>query len=278
MSAIVAAAIDRWRTSLLILFTGLLAGVLSYVNLPKESDPDIPVPFIYVGVPLEGASPEDTERLVVRPLETELRALEGVKELNCTALVGIGMCGIEFEVNFDQDQALIDVRDKVDNARRRFPAEVDEWTVQEFNASLSPVLAITLYGDAPERTLYALAKDLERELEALPTVLSADLSGAREEVWEIEIDPARLEGYDITYEEILAAVSGNNALITAGNLDTGTGRFQIKVPGLIENSGDLLDLPIRAEGDRVILLRDVSNIKRTFKNADGFARFNGHPA
>ncbi len=278
MSAIVAAAIDRWRTSLLILFTGLLAGVLSYVNLPKESDPDIPVPFIYVGVPLEGASPEDTERLVVRPLETELRALEGVKELNCTALVGIGMCVIEFEVNFDQDQALIDVRDKVDNARRRFPAEVDEWTVQEFNASLSPVLAITLYGDAPERTLYALAKDLERELEALPTVLSANLSGAREEVLEIEIDPARLEGYDITYEEILAAVSGNNALITAGNLDTGTGRFQIKVPGLIENSGDLLNLPIRAEGDRVILLRDVSNIKRTFKNADGFARFNGHPA
>ncbi len=278
MNRIVAAAIDRWRTSLLILFTGLLAGVLSYVNLPKESDPDIPVPFIFVGVPLEGASPEDTERLVVRPLETELRALEGVKELNCTALVGIGNCVIEFEVNFDQDQALIDVRDKVDNARRRFPAEVDEWTVQEFNQSLQPVLAITLYGDAPERTLYALAKDLERELETLPTVLNANLSGAREEVLEIEIDPARLEGYNITYEEILAAVSGNNTLITAGNLDTGTGRFQIKVPGLIENATDLLNLPIRANGDRLILLRDVSTIKRTFKNADSFARFNGQPA
>ena len=278
MSGIVAAAIDRWRTSLLVLFTGLLAGVLSYANLPKESDPDIPIPYIYVGVPLEGASPEDAERLVVRPLETELRALEGVKELNCAALVGIGMCVIEFEVNFDQDQALIDVRDKVDNARRRFPAEVDEWTVREFNASLQPVLAITLYGEAPERTLYALAKELERELEAQPTILNADLSGAREEVLEIEIDPARLEGYDITYEEILAAVSGNNKLITAGNLDTGTGRFQIKVPGLIENASDLLNLPIRAEGDRVILLRDISNIKRTFKNADSYARFDGKPA
>ncbi len=278
MSAIVAAAIDRWRTSLLILFTGLLAGLMSYINLPKESDPDIPVPFIYVGVPLEGASPEDAERLIVRPLETELRSLEGVKELNCNALVGMGMCVIEFEVNFDQNQALIDVRDKVDNARRRFPAEVDEWSVQEFNQSLAPVLAVTLYGDVPERTLYALARDLERELEAVPTILSANLAGAREEVLEIEVNPARLEGYDITYQEILAAVSGNNSLITAGNLDTGTGRFQIKVPGLIENADDLLNLPVRAEGDRVILLRDVSDVQRTFKNADGYARYNGEPA
>jgi multidrug efflux pump len=278
MSAIVAAAIDRWRTSLLILFTGLLAGLFSYINLPKESDPDIPVPYIYVGVPLEGASPEDTERLIIRPLETELRSLEGVKELNCAAQVGIGYCVIEFEVSFDQDQAIIDVRNKVDNARRRFPAEVDEWTVQEFNQSLQPVLAITLYGDAPERTLYALAKDLERELEAKPTILSADLSGAREEVLEIEIEPSRLEGYDITYEEILAAVSGNNSLIAAGNLDTGSGRFQVKVPGLIENADDLLNLPVRASGDKVVRLRDVSTVKRTFKNADSFARFNGKPA
>ncbi len=278
MNKIVSAAIDRWRTSLLILFTGLFAGLTSYITLPKESDPNIPVPFIYVGVPLEGASPEDAERLVVRPLETELRSLSGVKELNCSAEVGIGYCVTEFEVNFDQNQALIDVRDKVDNARRRFPAEVDEWVVQEFNQSLQPVLAITLYGDAPERTIYALAKELERELEAYQSVLSADLSGSREEVLEIEIDPSRLEGYDITYEEILAAVSGNNALITAGNLDTGTGRFQVKVPGLIENAEDLLNLPVRAREDRVVRLRDVSTVKRTFKNADSFARYDGQPA
>ncbi|PHS27855.1 MAG: transporter [Robiginitomaculum sp.] len=278
MNAIVSAAIDRWRTTLLVLFTALLAGLLSYINLPKEADPDIPVPFVYVGVPLEGASPEDAERLVVRPLETELRALEGVKELNCNSVVGLGYCVIEFEVNFDQDQALIDVRDKVDNARRRFPAEVDEWTVREFNRSLEPVLAITLYGEAPERTIYALAKELERELEAVPTILSADLSGAREEVLEIEIKPALLEGYDITYEEILAAVSGNNALITAGSLDTGSGRFQIKVPGLIESSDDLLNLPVRTFGDSVVRLKDVASVRRTFKNADSYARFNGHPA
>ncbi len=278
MSAIVGIAIDRWRITLLVLFTGLLAGVLSYINLPKEADPDIPVPFIYVGVPLEGASPEDTERLVVRPLETELRALTGVKELNCTSLVGLGYCVIEFEVNFDQDQAMIDVRDKVDNAKRRFPAEVTEWDVREFNQSLQPVLAITLYGTAPERTLYALAKDLERELEAQTNILSANLSGAREEVLEIDINPSRLEGYAITYDEILAAVSGNNTLVTAGNLDSGSGRFQVKVPGLIANAADLLNLPVRSAGDKVVRLRDVASVRRTFKNADSYARYNGKPA
>ena len=278
MSGIVSVAIDRWRTTLLVLFTGLLAGILSYIGLPKEADPDIPVPFIYVGVPLEGASPEDAERLVVRPLETELRALTGVKELNCNSVVGLGYCVIEFEVNFDQDQAMIDVRDKVDNAKRRFPAEVTEWNVREFNQSLQPVLAITLYGSAPERTLYALAKDLERELEAQTIILSADLSGAREEVLEIDIDPSRLEGYAITYDEILAAVSGNNTLVTAGNLDTGTGRFQVKVPGLIANADDLLNLPVRAIDDKVVRLRDVSTVRRTFKNANTYARYNGKPA
>jgi len=278
MDGIVDFAVSRTRLVVVSLIVGLFAGVLTFATLPKEADPDIPIPFVYVGIPLEGASPEDAERLVVRPLETELRSLEGVKELNCSAVTGFGYCVIEFDVSFDQDKALQDVRAKVDDARREFPAEVDEWTIREFNASLSPVLIVTLFGDAPERTLFRLAQNLQDELEAHPAILEAELSGGREELLEVVIDPALLESYGISYGELVQAVSSNNRLVAAGVLETGPGRFQVKVRGLFETAADVLELPIRSSGEGIIALRDVATVRRTFKDRESYARFDGKPA
>ncbi|MGD2133495.1 MAG: efflux RND transporter permease subunit [Maricaulaceae bacterium] len=277
MNGLIDMAVSRSRLVCVTLAVGLIAGWAAFSTAPKEADPDIPIPFIYVGIPLEGASPEDAERLVVRPLETQLRSLEGVQELNCTALLGYGQCTMEFDVSFDQDQALSDVRNKVDDARREFPAEVDEWTIQEANASLNPVLIVNLFGDAPERTLFRLARELEEELEAHPSILDANLSGAREEVLEVVVDPSRLDSYGITYSELVNAVSQNNRLVAAGALETGPGQFQIKVPGLFEDAQDVLELPLRSSGDAVVTLRDIAEVSRTFKDRESFATFNGQP-
>lgn len=278
MTGMVDFAVSRARATIMTLLAGLIAGVITYANLPKEADPDIPIPFVYIGVPLEGASPEDAERLVVRPLETQLRSLEGVQELNCVAQTGYGICIVEFDVSFDQEQALIDVREKVDDARVEFPAEVDEWTIQEFNASLFPIVVVNLFGNLPERALYALSQELQDELEALPNVLEAEVAGAREELLEVIVDPARLEAYSLTQEELLSAVQSNNRLVTAGALDTGAGRYQVKVPGLFETAEDVLSLPLRAVGARSVTLGDVADVRRTFKDRDGYASFNGAPA
>ena len=277
MHALIDGAIGRARMVLAILFVALIAGTLTYINLPKEADPDVPIPFVGVTIPLEGVSPEDAERLLVRPVETELQSIEGVKQIDSFALEGAGQIIIEFDVSFDQDQAVLDVQEKVDVAQREFPEEAREPIITEINAALFPILAINLYGDAPERGLFEIGRELKDELEGLEGVLEARLQGDREEVLEVVVDPAKLEAYNLSYQEIFAAVGNNNRLVPAGRIDMGEGRFPVKVPGLIKTAQDAFDLPVKSQGDSTITLADVSTVRRTFKDRESYARFNGQP-
>lgn len=263
---------------MVILVFALIAGTATYISLPKESDPEIPVPFVGVTVPLEGISPEDGERLIVRPAETELQGIEGLKQLDGIATEGAAQMILEFGISFDPDQAILDVREKVDLAEREFPEEAKEPVITELNTSLFPILVVNLYGEVPERSLYRIARDLQDKLEALSGVLEANIQGEREEVLEILVDPDKLEAYNLSYQEIIDTVSANNQLIPAGSLDTGAGKFPIKVPGLIKSSADALNLPIRQSGDAVITLSDVANVRRTFKDREVYAQFNGKPS
>jgi multidrug efflux pump len=278
LTGIVDFAIGRARMILAIFVCALIAGLIAFATLPREADPDIPFPFVIVVVPLDGISPEDAERLIVRPTETEMRAIEGLEELNGTASLGAGTLVAEFDVPFDADQSVLDVREAVDMARREYPEDVREPVIREFNSALAPTIAVQIYGEAPERALFRTARALEDELEALPQILQVDIQGLREEVLEIVIDPARLETYGVTYAQLFNAVQSNNRLIAAGSLDSGEARFQVKVPGLFEEADDALNLPLTRSGDTVVTLQDVASVRRTFKDADSFARYNGAPA
>jgi multidrug efflux pump len=278
MNGLIDGAIGRARMVLAVLVVALIAGSMTYIILPKEADPDVPIPFVGVTIPLQGVSPEDAERLLIRPVETELQGIEGVKKINSYGLEGAGQIIIEFDVSFDQDQAVLDVKDKVDLAKREFPEEAREPVITELNASLFPILVINLYGEAPERGLYKISRELKDELQSLDGVLEARLQGDREEVLEIVVDPVKLETYNISYQEIFAVVNNNNRLVPAGRIDMGEGRFPVKVPGLIKTAQDAFELPIKTNGDAVITLADVATVQRTFKDREMYAEFNGEPA
>ena len=277
MNAIIEAAIDRSRTVLMTLALILIAGSVAYISIPKESDPDINIPIIYVGMNHDGISPEDGERLLVRPMEQELRSIEGIKEMRSTATEGYASVLLEFDAGFDADLALADVREKVDIAKVELPDETDEPTVNEVNVSLFPVIVIMLSADMPERTLLRLARDLQDLLEGLPGVLAANIVGNREELLEVVVDPVRLESYRISQEELIRAIDFNNRLVAAGALDTGAGRFSVKVPGLFESAKDVLEIPVKTNGDAVVTLADVTEVRRTFWDATSYARLNGRP-
>ena len=278
MNAIVDAAIARSRTVMLILVVAVLAGVASYVGLPKEADPDIPIPVFFVSLAMQGISPQDGERLLVRPMETALQSIEGLEEMSSYAARGHAGVILEFDVDFDKDAALREVQEQVDIARAELPDDAEEPRVLEFNASLFPVVIVALSGNVPERTLFRLAQELEDEIKTVPGVLETDLSGTREELLEVIIDPALMESYAISQSELFNAVNLNNRLIPAGSIDTGEGRFAVNVPGLFETREDVLNLPIRAAGDGVVTLGDIADIRRTFLDASGYARYNGEPA
>ena len=278
MKALIDAALGHSRTVLATLVLVLIAGTYAYMTVPKEADPDVNIPMIYVSMSHEGISPEDAERLLIKPMEKQLEGIEGVKERRATAFEGGANVVLEFEAGFDADKALDDVRDKVDLAKPELPDETDEPTVNEINLSLFPVIVVTLSGELEERTLLRVARDLKDELQRIPNVLDVTIAGNREEQVELVVDPLVLESYNLDAEDIITAVSRSNRLVAAGAVDTGQGRFSIKVPGLFETVDDILNMPIKVDEDVAVTFGDIGTLKPTFKDPQGFARINGKPA
>jgi len=278
MRALISAAMDRSRTTLLTFLFLLLGGMAAYQAIPKESNPDVTIPMIYVSMTLDGISPEDAERLLVRPMEQELRALEGIKEMRSTSAEGHASVMLEFDAGFDPDKALQDVREKVDTARSKLPQEADEPRVHEINVSLFPVLSIGLSGPLSERELITIARRLQDAIEAIPDVLEVEIGGDREDLLEIVVDAQVLESYGIDFDQLAQLVTRNNQLVAAGSLDTGNGRMALKVPGVIENIEDVMSMPVKVDGDTVVTFGDIATLQRTFKDPTGFARINGEPA
>ncbi|SFX18534.1 efflux RND transporter permease subunit [Marinospirillum alkaliphilum] len=278
MHALIRAAIQRSRATLLALVFLVLGGWGAYLTIPKEAFPDITIPFVYISMGLEGISPEDAERLLVRPMEQELRSLEGIKKMTGMASEGHASVLLEFDAGFNPDRALQNVREKVDTARSKLPSEADEPRVHEINTALFPILSIGLSGPLDEATLVGIGRRLKEELEAIPAVLEVDIGGDREDLLEILVDPQAMESYGLDYGQLFSLVSRNNRLVAAGSLDTGAGRMAMKVPGVIETLDDLIHMPIKVEGSQVVTFGDLASIHRTFKDPAGFARINGQPA
>src|ERR1700716_3213969 len=161
-------AINHSRLTLAALAFLLVAGFVAYLTIPKESEPDVKIPIVYVQLSQRGISPEDAERLLVKPVETQLKSVGNVKEMRSTAFEGGGFVLLEFEAGFDSKSALADVRAKVDQAKHDLPRDVDEPQVLEVNLSLYPVLVVGLSGDVPERTLLRIARAAQNAIEQAP--------------------------------------------------------------------------------------------------------------
>ena len=276
---IIELAMLRSRTVVLSLVVVLIGGLVAYVTIPKEAEPDIEIPIIYVSIVHEGISPEDAERLLVRPMEQELRSIEGVKEMTANAYEGGANVQLEFDAGIDTKRALQDVREKTDLAQAKLPGETEEPTVNEVKMSrFDPMLVLNLAGNVPERTLTTIAKDLKEKLEAVPGVLEVNLIGTREELMEVVVDPLAMESYGLDQAQIIQFVSRNNRLVAAGALNAREGRFPVKVPGVFESAEDVLGLPVKAVGERVVHFGDIAQVRRTYKDAESVARLNGKPA
>ncbi len=278
MSRFIDYAINHARLTVATLIFLLLAGMTAYVTIPKEAEPDVKVPIIYVQLSQRGISPEDSERLLLRPVETQLKSVGNVKEMRSTAFEGGGFVLLEFEAGFNSSAALADVRAKVDQAKHDLPKDVDEPQVLEVNLSLYPVLVVALSGDVPERTLLRIARMAKNAVEQVPGVLSAELRGARDEAVEIIAEPMLMKSYGVSLDQFIAGFNSYNSLIAAGALEGGTGRFAVKVPSLIERPQDALKVPISATPGAVVTLGDVAELKPTFKDATSVTRVNGRPA
>tara|TARA_B100001123_G_scaffold448564_1_gene610205 strand:+ start:3110 stop:6508 length:3399 start_codon:yes stop_codon:yes gene_type:complete len=271
-------ALDHSRTFIAILFFLIIAGTTTYINIPKEAAPDVNIPYIYVSLSDRGISPEDSERLLIKPIEDEVKTVEGLKEMRSTAYSGGGNVLLEFDAGFDADKAIEDIREKVDRAKGDLPENADDPTVNEVNISAFPILLISISGNVDERTLQKLADKLQDSIEGIPSVLEAKINGKIEEQVDVVINVRSLEGYNLRLEEVINIVNQNNKMISAGSQDTGDGSFEIKVPGLYEELKDVLETPIKTQGDSVIRFKDIASVNKTFEDRSNYARVGGIPA
>ena len=269
-------AVSRSRTTLSIFVAIMLTGFGSYLSIPVELNPDVEVPIIITTIIHEGISPEDAERLLAKPTEVELKSLDGITQISSFSSENAATIITEFDISFESKTALSDVREAVNRAKARFPANTEEPLMQEVSAAGLPVVQIAIGGQGvPERVLLRVAEQLQREIEILPQILEAVMVGNREELLEAEIDPGKLETYGIPNSAIVSTVMNNNRLIPAGQVDTGQGSFSVKVPGLIENAEDLFNLPLASTDLGVLTVADIAEVRRTFKDATRYSYSNG---
>ena len=266
------------RTVIFLMMIVISIGLLTYINIAKDAEPDIDIPLIYIGVAHQGISPEDAERLIVKPLENQLKTIEGLEDMMATAVNGFGSVMLEFDIKFDKDKALGDVREKVDMVKSKLPSDAEEPVVIEFNMAEMPTLVISLSGDVPDRTLFYHAKRLQTKIEAIPGILEAPITGDREDLMEILVSPSKLENYNISLMDLIKSITSNNRLVAAGSIDKGQGKFSIKVPAVYESAQDVYNLVIFSSGEGTVTLGDVAEIRKTYKDTESYARVNGKPA
>jgi len=270
------AAVDRSRTTLTAFAAIMLTGFACYLAIPVELNPDVQVPVIVTTVIHEGISPEDSERLISKPVEVELKALDGITDYTTFSSENAATIMAEFDIDMDPQAALSELREAIDRAKVWFPPDTEEPIIQEVSAAGVPAVNIIISGEGvPERTLLRVAEELQSRIEILPEVLEAEMIGNREELMEAIIDPNKLETYGFSSSIVGQVVLGNNRLIPAGQIDTGSGSFSIKVPGLIETADDLFNLPLVSNDLGVLTVGDVATVRRTFKDATRYSYANG---
>ena len=271
--------ISHARATIAIMLLIVVTGAGSRLSMPVELSPNVVLPVVMTMVRYDGISPEDGNRLLVRPIEKELKTIDGIEEIQATASEGYVVVTTEFEVSDNIKQAVADVREAVNRAKADFPDGAEEPIVDELSPSPEPSIVITFSGSAvSERELYRAAKFFQSKLETLPDVLKADLSGHREEIVEVTIDPEKLKLFNISINEFTRAISVNNVLIPTGEIDLAGGRFGIKVPAILESYKDIENVPIKSSPSKSISLGDLAEVRRTFRDAQGYGLINGEKA
>ncbi|RVB67118.1 efflux RND transporter permease subunit, partial [Mesorhizobium sp. M7A.F.Ca.CA.002.04.1.1] len=275
---IVRLAINNARLTISVLVFLLLAGWVAYQSTPKEAEPDVPIPMMYISLIYQGISPEDSERLLLRPMESKLKSLKGLKEMRSAAFQGGGYVLVEFQPQTNLATALQDTRSKVQDGKADLPQAAEEPVVTEVNISEFPVLVVTLSGELPERVLTAAARELRDRIEEVPGVLEGSLQGSRDDLVEVVIDPMKLSSYGLQLDQLIGAVGASNSLVAAGNIEGSEGKYAVKVPSLIETPEDVAALPVVAGPNAVVQAKDIATIRSTFADATTITRLNGKPA
>ena len=257
----------------------VVIGVYCYLVLPRESDPDITIPNVFVSTSYKGVSSVDMETSVTIEIEKKLKGLDGLKKIQSVSSEGLSSISVEFTTNTDIDKALQDVKDKVDEAKGDLPSDLeDDPVVFEVNLSEMPIVIFSLSGSCGLPCLKRLSERLEDDIEAIPGVLEVDVAGGLEREIRLEVFPEKLAYYGLTISSLQQILAEENANTSGGTINLGHGRFQLRVPGEFTSPEEIYTLVLRVHDGQPVYLKDVAKVVDSFKDAESRSRLNGKPA
>ena len=279
MSSITEISVKK-RTAVIVMSICLIiAGVVSYYSMPRESAPDIPIPYVFISTIYPGVAPEDIEQSITIPIEKKLKGLEGVKKITSSSVEGASSIVIEFITGTDIDEVVTKTKDKVDMAKGELPSDLeDDPIVSEINVSEMPILVLSMSGTSGLVRLKELADDLSDEIESVPGVLEAEVTGGLEREIRVEPDPSKLAYYGLSILELQTVISNENRNTSGGGIRMGDGRFQLRVPGEFQTPDEIFGLVVGTHSGRPVYLKDVANVIDGYKEETGRSRLNGNPA
>ncbi len=265
-------AIDLRIATLVLTLISALGGLLSYVVLPKESNPSIEIPNIIITTIYPGASPADVENLITRRIEREVQTISGIDKLRSTSVEGVSTIVVEFTPDVKLDEANQKIREKVDLAKPELPTDVEEPIISEIDLSQFPIMAVNLAAGYSLARLKDVAEDLKDSIETIPSVLEVDLVGGLEREVQVEVDIGKLHGYNLGFSDISKVIREENTNIPGGSIDVDRLNYLIRIDGQIEHPRELEDLQIKTEDGRSIYIRDVARVIYGFKDRASHAR------
>ncbi len=252
-------------------------GMFSYIKLPKELFPDIYIPMVMVQTIYPGNPPVDMENLITRPLEKEIESVKGIKQMTSNSSQDASMIFVEFNTNVEINDALQEVKDAVDKAKKDLPNDLlEDPIVSDIDFSEFPIININLSGDYSINELKSYAEYLEDEIESLYEISKVAITGLNEREIKINVDPFKLESYELSFTDIENAIAQENVSISGGEIKLGKSRRSIRVIGEFTNMSEIEDIIIKYEKGNIVYLKNVAEIIYGFAEPESFARLDKH--
>jgi multidrug efflux pump len=269
-------ALKRPAAILALLVFLVVSGIYCYVKLPRESFPDITIPYVFVTTAYEGVAPEDMEKLITIPIERKIKGISDLEEIRSTSAEGISTVAVKFLPGVNIDDALQKVRDKVDQAKADLPQDLkDDPVIQEVNFSDIPVIRVVLSGPFSLRRLQNFAEDLEDRIESIPGVLDARMTGGLEREIHVEFDLDRVGAYNVPFSSVINAVTRSNVNMPSGSMDIGEGKYLVRVPEDFKHPSEIFSIVAFVRDGKPVYLRDVGSIDDSYKDPLTRSRING---
>jgi multidrug efflux pump subunit AcrB len=271
-------SVDNSTSVIILTLIITVLGLGAYRTMPKESFPEIVIPTVYVGTPYPGNSPVDMENLITRPIEKQLKSLNNVKDIKSTSVQDFSSIVVEFTPGVELAKAIQDVKDAVDKSKSELPTDLDQDpNVLEVNTSDFPIMNVNISGPYSEQELKRFGEYLEDAIEKLPEISKADLAGTVEREIQINVDPYKMESVGVSFGDIAGAVQTENLTISGGSIKNGDFERTLRIDGEFTNPEDLMDIIVKTDQQKIVYLRDVAEIKDTFKDRVSYARSKNLP-